>query len=180
MSGSSPPHSEPLGDDHAVAHFSCGVVALDEWLKRSARTTAAKHVGRTYVWVTDDAPDEVLGYFTLAPHVVRRAEVPGRIGRGSPDSIPAILLARLALTHTLRGQGQGGRLLVEALHRALDAVALAGGRLIVVDATDRDPTGFYEHYGFTRLPEHQRLYRKVTDIARDLGRDPTTFTKTDA
>jgi GNAT superfamily N-acetyltransferase len=170
------PHPEPLGDQHAITDFSCGVVALDEWLKRSARTAAAKHVGRTYGWVTDDAPKEVLGYFTLAPHVVRRAEVPGRIGRGSPDSIPAILLARLALTRTLHGHGQGGQLLVDALHRALDAVALAGGRLVVVDAIDRNATGFYEHYGFTRLAEHPRLYRKVTDIARDLGRSPNTFT----
>jgi GNAT superfamily N-acetyltransferase len=165
-------HSEPLGDGHAIADFSCGVAELDEWLKHSARTAAAKHVGRTYVWISDDASGPVLGYFTLAPHVVRRAEVPGRIGRGSPDSIPAILLARLALTHTLHGHGQGGQLLVDALHRALDAVALAGGRLIVVDAIDRDATGFYEHYGFTRLAGHQRLYRKVSDIARDLGRDP--------
>ncbi|HEX5925439.1 MAG TPA: hypothetical protein VFY45_16525 [Baekduia sp.] len=178
MSGRSRPRPEQLSDGHAIAGFSCGVVELDEWLKRSARTAAAKHVGRTYVWVTDDAP-EVLGYFTLAPHVVRRAEVPGRIGRGSPDTIPAILLARLALTHTLHGHGQGGQLLVDALHRALDAVALAGGRLVIVDAIDRDATGFYEHFGFMRFAEHQRLYRKVTDIARDLGRDPATFTRTD-
>ena len=180
MSGASRPHSEPLGDGHAIADFSCGVAELDEWFKRSARTAAAKHVGRTYAWVTDDAPGKLLGYFTLAPHVVRRVEAPGRIGRGSPDSIPAILLARLALADTLHGQGQGGRLLVDALHRALDAVALAGGRLIVVDAIDGDAASFYEHYGFTRLAEHQRLYRKVTDIARDLGRDPTALTKTDA
>jgi GNAT superfamily N-acetyltransferase len=176
VSGPRRPHPEPLGDGHAITDFSCGVVELDEWLTRSARTAAAKHVGRTYVWVTDDAPGVVLGYFTLAPHVVRRAEVPGRIGRGSPDSIPAILLARLALTHTLHGHGQGGRLLVDALHRALDAVAVAGGRLVVVDAIGREATGFYEHHGFTRLAEHQRLYRKVTDIARDLGRSPSTFT----
>jgi GNAT superfamily N-acetyltransferase len=172
VSDSRRPHSEPLADDHTIADFSCGVAELDEWLKRSARMAAAKHVGRTYVWITNDTPREVLGYFTLAPHVVRRAEVPGRIGRGSPDSIPAILLARLALTHTRHGHGQGGQLLVDALHRALDAVALAGGRLIVVDAIDRDATGFYEHYGFARLAGHQRLYRKVSDIARDLGRDP--------
>jgi GNAT superfamily N-acetyltransferase len=179
VSGPQRPHPEPLSDGHAVSGFSCGVVELDEWLERSARTAAAKHVGRTYVWVTDDAPEEVLGYFTLAPHVVRRAEVPGRVGHGSPDTIPAILLARLALTHTLHGCGQGGQLLVDALHRALDAVALAGGRLVVVDAIDRDATGFYEHFGFARFAEHQRLYRKVTDIARDLGRDPATFAQTD-
>jgi GNAT superfamily N-acetyltransferase len=180
VSGSSRPYSEPLGDGHAIADFFCGVVGLDEWLKRSARTAAARHVGRTYVWVTDDAPGTVLGYFTLAPHVVRRAEVPRRMGRGSPDSIPAILLARLALAHSLHGHGHGGRLLVDALHRALDAVVLAGGRLVVVDAIDRDAIAFYKHYGFTRLAEHQRLYRKVTDIARDLGRDPATIVRTGA
>jgi GNAT superfamily N-acetyltransferase len=174
------PHLEPLDEGHTIADFSCGVVELDEWLKRSARTAAAKHVGRTYVWVGNGASAEVLGYFTLAPHVVRRAEVPRRIGRGSPDSIPAILLARLALTRGLQGHGQGGRLLVDALQCALDAVALAGGRLVVVDAIDLRATGFYEHYGFTRLGEHQRLYRKVTDIARDLGRSSITLAETGA
>ena len=180
VSGFQPATFEPLGDDHAITHFSSGVVALDEWLERSpgrqrpntsgGPTSGSPTTRQTRCWGTSP--------LHLARLVVAEAPWADRVGIA--DSIPAILLARLALTHTLRGQGQGGRLLVEALHRALDAVALAGGRLIVVDAIDRDATSFYEHYGFTRLPEHQRLYRKVTDIARDLGCDPTTFTQTGA
>lgn len=169
------PRPVPLDATHAVVDFVCGVAALDTWLARSAGTVAVKHVGRTYVWTTDDAPQVVRGYFTLAPHLVCRSDVPARAGRGSPDRIPAILLARLALDRALHGHGQGGLLLVDALHLALDAVALAGGRLIVVDAIDRDAVAFYEHYGFIRLPGSQRLYRKVADIACDLGRDPATF-----
>lgn len=151
---------------------------LDDWLKHSARSVAAKHIGRTYAWVAPDAPTQVLGYVTLAPHVVRRSEVPERIGRGSPDAIPAILLARLALAQSLHGTGSGGALLVDALHRALDAIAVAGGRLVVVDAIDKQAAGFYEHYGFSRLPDTAKLYRKATDIARDLGRDPNTLIAT--
>ncbi|MEV4421243.1 GNAT family N-acetyltransferase [Patulibacter sp. NPDC049589] len=170
-----PRHLEPLREHHAIDSFSCGVAPLDSWLRRSAATVAAKHVGRTYVWVAPSAPDVVLGYVTLAPHVVRRVEAPGRIARGSPETIPAILLARLALSQDLHGNGHGADLLVDALHRALDAIVIAGGRLMVVDAIDDRAAAFYEHFGFARLPGSQRLFRKATDIARDLGRDSTTL-----
>lgn len=133
---------------------------------------AAKHVGRTYVCVDGDPDPPVLAYFTLAPHLVRRQDVPGRVGRGSPDAIPAILLARLALDVRLHAQGFGAAVLVDALERVVDAVTIAGGRLVVVDAIDARAAGFYEHFGFRRILGHQRLYRKVSDIARDLGRDP--------
>lgn len=166
---------EPLAAHHAVSGFSCGVPELDDWLRESAATVAAKHLGRTYVWIVPDGPMEIAGYVTLAPHVVRRLEVPGRIGRGAPDAIPAILLARLALATPLHGTGLGGALLADALRRALDAIAVAGGRLVVVDALDEGATGFYEHHGFARIPGTLRLSRKATDIARDLDRDPATL-----
>lgn len=166
---------EPLQEHHDIGAFSCGVPTLDAWLRRSAATAAAKHVGRTYVWVSPGDPTVVHGYITLAPHVVRRVETPGRIGRGSPETIPAILLARLALSRDQHGNGHGADLLVDALHRASDAIAIAGGRLIIVDAIDDRAAAFYEHYGFVRMAGGLRLFRKATDIARDLGRDPGTL-----
>jgi GNAT superfamily N-acetyltransferase len=175
-----PRQLEPLQEHHDVGEFSCGVPTLDAWLHRSAATAAAKHVGRTYVWVSPSDPTVVHGYITLAPHVVRRIEAPGRISRGSPETIPAILLARLALSRDQHGKGHGADLLVDALHRASDAIAIAGGRLIVVDAIDDEAAAFYEHYGFVRLAESLRLFRKATDIARDLGRDPATLAARDA
>ena len=35
--------------------------------------------------------NNVVAYFSLAPHEVRRATLPNRLSRGAPDSIPAIL-----------------------------------------------------------------------------------------
>jgi hypothetical protein len=49
-----------------------------------------------------------VAYFSLASHLVVRADLPAKLGRGSPDAIPAVLLARLALDRSLRGRGSVG------------------------------------------------------------------------
>ena len=159
--------SERLTEAHDLERFSSRVTDLDDWLRRSARHADAMNTGRTFVWHAGDAV--VVAYFTLAAHLVARAQVPKRIGRGSPDVIPAILLARLALDQTLRGRGLGGELLWDAMERAWAASQHAGARLVVVDAIDDTAVSFYEHYGFRRIPETRRLVQKMSDVAAALG-----------
>ena len=89
-------------------------------------------------------------------------------GRLWPRPIPAILLARLALSSELLGAGLGGILLHDALYRAVAASQQAGGRYVVVDAIDDNAREFYEHYGFTATPRVDRLVRKVSDIEADI------------
>ncbi len=161
--------SEHLAADHDLDAFSSGVEVLDDWLRRSARHAEAANTGRTFVWVETGSPI-VVGYFTLAAHLLRRAEVPAPVGRGSPEAIPAILLARLALDRSRHGQGLGGQLLLDALERAVDASMRAAGRLIVVDAIDDDAARFYAHYGFRACPGSRRLVRKTSEVSRALGR----------
>lgn len=113
----------------------------------------------------------VVAYLSLAAHLVVRADLPPRLGRGSPDAIPAVLLARLALDRSLQGQGLGGELLVDALSRAVQASDVAAARLVAVDAIDEAAAAFYEHHGFVAVPgNRQRLVQKVNDIAAALGR----------
>lgn len=117
-------------------------------------------------------PWNQVAYFTLAPHLVRRSDVPARVGRGSADIIPAILLARLALSRDLHGQPErwGTMLLLDALAVAVDAIGRVGGRLIVVDAIDADARRFYEHHGFVAAPTSGgRLLLKASDAAKALG-----------
>jgi GNAT superfamily N-acetyltransferase len=92
----------------------------------------------------------VVGYFTLAPHVIGRAELSDKVGRGDLNEIPAILLARLALDAKHQGQGLGAELLVDALSRAVGASDRVGGRYVVVDALDERAGSFYEKYGFVQ------------------------------
>lgn len=160
--------SERLRADHDLSDFSSGNPSLDEWLRGAALVADRSGTGRTYVLVDD--PGDVVAYFTLAPHLIRRSEVPARAAHGAPDAIPSVLLARLALHESLHGQGIGGALLAHALGVALEAVRTAGGRLVVVDAIDEDAASFYVHHGFVRVPEDPyRLVIKVSVVARSLS-----------
>lgn len=149
-----------------VASFSCGNETLDRWLHQHAANAQAKRTSVTYVWTT--AKREMAAYYSLAPHLIENADLPRRLGRGDPRQIPAILLARLALSRELRGTGLGGVLLYDALSRAVAASQQAGGRYVVVDAIDGNARQFYEHYGFTTTPRPERLVRKVSDIEADI------------
>lgn len=163
--------SEPLDGDHELEQFACGVDVLDLWLRRHARHAQAMRTARTFVWHCSDRV--VVAYFSLAAHLVRRAELPQKVGRGSPDSIPSVLLARLALDRALQGQGLGGELLWDALSRACAAADVAAARLVVVDAIDASAASFYSHHGFVAVPGNpHRLVQKVSDIAAALQSAP--------
>jgi GNAT superfamily N-acetyltransferase len=160
--------SETLADHHLLEQFSSGNPALDVWLQSYARHAQSMRTARTFVWHTGDRV--VVAYFSLAAHLVVRAELPPKIGRGSPDAIPAVLLARLALHRSLHGQGLGGELLLDALSRTVQASDVAAARLVVVDAIDEAAASFYEHHGFVAVPGNpQRLVQKISDIAAALG-----------
>jgi GNAT superfamily N-acetyltransferase len=154
--------SEGLAPNHVTSAFDCGKPALDEWLKQSALHAQANRTARTFVWHREL---QVVAFFSLAATVARREEVPKRVSRGSPEVIPAVLLARLALDRSLHGSGYGGHLLVDASRRVVTATEHVGARLLVVDAIDEGAVRFYERYGFTRIPGQLRLAQKIGDLA---------------
>ena len=158
---------EPLADHHELDRFSCGNPELDQWLPQHARHATAQGT-RTYVLIDED-DDSVAGYFSIAPHLLERDEVPARIGRGAPRRIPAILLAKLAVDQAHHGQGLGTELLLRALGTMLVAARAAGGKVAVVDAMDERAARFYLHHDFQALPSNpNRLVQKLSTIARVL------------
>lgn len=158
--------SERIAARHDAVAFACGNATLDDWLQRAALTADAMGTARTYVWLDENV---VVGYFSLCPHEVRRDQLPSRLSHGAPHSIPAILLARLALDQRLHGQGLAASLLLDALGRPAEAIEIAGGRLIVVDAIDERARRFYERHGFRSAPSRPaRLFRKASDVAAAL------------
>jgi GNAT superfamily N-acetyltransferase len=160
--------SEVLGADHLLDRFESGQTALDTWLRDSSARAAAMRTAKTFVWHAGDRV--VVAYFSLAAHLVVRESLPRKLGRGAPDAIPAILLARLALDRRLHRRGLGGELLWDALTRALAASEIAAARVVVVDALDDAAARFYEHHGFARVPANEhRLVQKVSDVAAALG-----------
>lgn len=151
-----------------LSQFSCGNEALDAWLRR-CRDADRAGTSRVYTWRNDDG--RIVAYFATAPHLVHRADVTRPLARGSPDNIPGILIAKLALSSDLHGRGLGGALLADALEVCLSAIRTAGGRLIMVEAIDEQAQTFYEHYGFESLSDdpRRRLYIKASSVAKSLG-----------
>jgi GNAT superfamily N-acetyltransferase len=152
---------------HQLNKFVCGNSALDDWLRRHALNADKMGTARTYVWTDKD--HALAAYFSLAPHLVSRVDVNPRVGRGSPDSIPSILLAKLALHEARHGRGEGSLLLVDALAVAIGGIRDVGGRLIVVDAIDDEAAAFHQKHGFVLCPGRaDRLVVKASDAAVSL------------
>lgn len=156
--------SERLAPRHHLDAFRCGVEVLDRWLFDHAAHAQSMRTAQTFVWHTGD--DCVVGYFSLVAHLVVRGELPRKLGRGSPTSIPAVMLTRLALDAGLHGEGLGGELLWDALTRARAASDITAARLVAVDAINADAAAFYEHHGFIPVPGNpNRLVQKMSDVA---------------
>jgi len=155
--------SEALGDHLDRRLFNSGNVDLDRWRRGRAVHASAMNTGRTFVW--HSGYGAVVAYFTLAAHLVTRESLTKRTGRGGPNVIPAILLARLALDRSLQGQGFGAEVLWDALSRAVAANRQAAARLVVVDAVDERAASFYEHFGFEPIPGNRTcLVQKLSSI----------------
>lgn len=117
-----------------------------------------------------DESGRVVGYYALAAHKVARDDMPSRLGRGGPVEIPAVLLGRLALDQSLRGQGLGPVLIADALGRVVDATRSVGARLAFVGAlTEQVAAKVYEPLGFRRIPDSLLLVCKITDVVAALS-----------
>lgn len=79
---------------------------------------------------------------------VNHVEATGSLRRNMPDPIPVIILARLAVDVSFRGQGLGADLLHDAVLRCYRVAENIGVRAIMVHALTEEAKGFYLHHGF--------------------------------
>lgn len=156
---------QPLGSEHRISGFDCGVGSLDIWLVKHARAAAGAGSARTYV-VVDAEQDRVVGYHALSLASIERADATERGRKGmSQHPIPAMLLARLAVDKAAQGRGVGAFLLRDAMSRALSVAEQAGMRLLLVHALNDEARAFYEHFGFEPSPsDAMNLQLLVKDI----------------
>jgi predicted GNAT family N-acyltransferase len=162
---------EPLGRQHERTAFRCGAETLDRYLKQQARQDADKRVAAPFVAVNRPDP-RVLGYYTLSASVLTLAELPDELVRKLPryPQLPVTLLGRLAVDQSTKGQGLGGHLLLDALHRSLTHADQIAAMAVVVDAKDESAAAFYRHFGFLTLQaQPRRLFVPMRLVAQLLG-----------
>jgi len=155
---------ERLEEHHQVGSFSCGVKALDDWLRDHSIDNQRRNLSRTFVLLDDG--DRVVGYYALTMGGVRREALPSRYGRGLPQyEIGMVLLARFAISDDHQGQGLGRDLLIEAIERAADAGTQVAARFIAVDPIDESARAFYDRFAFKQIQGDAggRMYIRIDD-----------------
>lgn len=161
---------EPLGKAHDRAAFSCGVEALDDYLKKQAGQDVAKRVAVCFVLTPDG--ETVAGFYTLSQYAVDLAQLPEALAKRLPKypEVPATLLGRLAVSERFKGHGLGEFLLLDALSRSLEQSRHIASAAVIVDAKDEAARRFYEHFGFLSLPgTPNRLFLPMKTLAKLFG-----------
>ncbi len=142
---------ELFGEQHRPlrAAFSCGEKALDEYLKTRARKEMDHHIAMVYV-LYDAAEERIAGYYTLSSLSV---ELPEGMRRGLAkySEYPATLIGRLAVDNGHQGRGLGGRILLDALERALLGSRTVASYAVITDTKNEQVRAFYARYGFLPL-----------------------------
>ena len=142
---------EALRQKHDRRAFSCGVDALDEYLRRFARQHSDANISRTYVAARGAT---VRGFYSLTMAAIRKENLPTKHANRFPNfPLPVARLARLAVDSRCQRQGIGDLLLADALARCLRLSTEIGMVGVIVDAKDEHARGWYERYEFGRFPD---------------------------
>lgn len=161
---------EKLSARHDRAAFTCGVAALDAYLRKQAGQDARHHAAVLFVATPDGTI--VAGYYTLSQFAVHLDAIPDALAKKLPKYplVPATLLGRLAVSTEFRGQRRGETLLMDALHRCLTLSHQIASAAVIVGAKDVAAVSFYRKYGFLELPQiPRRLFLPMGTIAELFG-----------
>jgi len=158
---------ERLDKSHDKEEFDCGDTGLNEYLHRFARPNTERGIGTTYVAVRRGRK-RVLAYYTISSGQVAREDMPDRDRKSLPRyPIPVVRIGRLASDVTVRGQGLGTLMLIDALRRARELADVLGIYAVEVDALNDDALRFYEKFGFkSLLDDKQHLYISMKTVRR--------------
>lgn len=141
-----------------VDDFCCGADSpLDTFLSNQAFKYDEKRYGITYVLKASKEEQEILGFYTLKTSGIQIEE------DGEYNSIPVVEIARIAMHHTLQGQGIGKYVFYTYILPKIETVAnIVGvkGIIAFVETEDKKAIGFYTSVGFEKAKD---------DVQKEIG-----------
>lgn len=158
---------ETIRREHVRDCFDCGIVELNEFLKKFARQSEDLAIARTFV---ARRPKDLLvrGYYTLRTGQVEVSNIPPEDTKRFPRyPVPVIHLARLAVDKTVQGERLGETLLMDALEKALAVSRSVAAYAVEVVSIDDSARRFYLKYGFKELIDDQlHLYLPMRIVTK--------------
>jgi hypothetical protein len=159
-----------LSGHHDRGGFSCGIEALDRYLKTQAGQDNRRRVAACFVLTSLGEPDRIVGYYTLSAASIALADLPESVSKRLPryPVVPATLMGRLAVDSRFHGGRLGEFLLFDAMARALRSEIASFA--FVVDPKDETAARFYTRYRFLPLASGgQRMFLPMAEIAALFG-----------
>lgn len=140
-----------LSSKHNRANFDCGEIILNDYLQKLAGQHSKTNISRSFVAISLDNPDKVMGFYTLSAGSLAFDNLPQKFKKLPKYPIPIIRIGHLAVDKSMQGQGIGEYLLMNALHRSASHCEEIGAVGVVVDAKHETAKNFYLKYGFCEL-----------------------------
>ena len=140
-----------LDKSHDRKRFDCGNNQLNIFLQKTARQHITKGMSRTFVLINDKNSKEILGFYSLSICEVETDYLPPIIAKKYPDQVPALKLARLAVSKNYQHKGYGSYLIGNAVEKVIVISENVGIIGLFVDAKDNQAKEYYEQFGFISL-----------------------------
>jgi GNAT superfamily N-acetyltransferase len=149
-----------------VSSFKCSdYYDLEDFLKTAAHEYLQEKVAVTYLVYSAST---LLGFFSLAMGCISTELVTDDLNKKIyyPRKLPALLVARMAVTDEYKGLGIGKEMLARVIAMAFYLCPRVGCRVIKVDAKNNPRTiNFYQkHGGFVQVSHGEETVPMIIDM----------------
>ena len=157
-----------------IRDFSCGNADLDDFFRNDTVNFAKELMGKTYCYVLNENPKEIVCAVTLANDSLKMKDVSSstknRLQRKIPNqkrmrSYPAVLIGRIGVNIKYQHLGIGKQLMDFIKMWFIDEENKTGCRFIVVDAYNNEQTlNYYLSNDFRFLYQDEQDEKDVYNV----------------
>lgn len=142
--------------------FDCGEHTLNTFLSKFARQSEDQNTARTWV-VLDKSNRKIIGYVSISNTSIEK-EAASKAVKSYVNPIPALLIARLAVDRSCKGQGWGEEILLGAFQKAKEINEISAIQAVVVDTLNDNAESFYKIYGFVKIGNTNKMIISTKEL----------------